>query len=355
MGILSIKKWTGFACVIGIALLFAGCVREAVPEFRELPPETEQVKKRAASLAALWGRDAVRSVLLQEQDLRYYRNDRDGLTARLKAMNVNHACLVVESPEILESRSSREDLTGMITAMAGAGISSDVVLPQYAFLRTRPANSLIRWFSGDETPLDEAVSCVVRMRDCLPDNVPAPGLTVWAGLHRLTRNNEALPPGTIYRWSESDYGAGSDNDLLMKKFIADLAVWRERAHKQNVRFSVAIPAFYHARARAGELSRGLVSDFLTAADTVLVIGYGEKPSEYLRSLQDVLKSDSSGRIRCGMVLAGHMSDNTGALRRRSWQDFFQILSVMHQNCGSAAGYGGMVLVPWQSVELLQER
>lgn len=342
------------AGVLLLTVLSAGCLSNAEPEFRQLPPESETVRTRAAEVAALWGQDAVRSVLLREHDLTYYRNDLPRLTARLKALKVNHAYLSAETLDVLNSRSKRTDLTAVITALAGAGIACDLAIPQHLFPARRPATVFCRAFSGTN-PMDKAVRDAIRLKKYLPDNVPAPGVTVWAGIHRFTKDNEQLPPGAVYRWSESDYGAGSDNNKMMKQLLQDLAGWRNAAHAGKVRFTAAIPVFYHDKAQSGELTKGLVKDFLSVADTVLVIGYGEKPSDYLRSLQNVLREDHSGRIRCGMVLSGHMSESVGALRRRSWQDFFKILTVMHRSCGAMPGYGGMVLIPWQSVELLQER
>ena len=342
------------AGVLLLTILSAGCLSNDTPEFRQLPPESEMVRTRAAAVAALWGQDAVRSVLLREHDLTYYGNDLPRLTARLKALKVNHAYLAVETPEVLSGGSKRAALTAVITALAGAGISCDIAIHQHLFPARRPATVFHRAFSS-ANPMDEAVRDAIRLKKHLPKNVPAPGITVWAGIHRFTQNNEELPPGAVYRWSESDYGAGSDNDKMMKQLLQDLAGWRKAAHAGKVRFAAAIPVFYHNKAQSGELTKGLVKDFLSVADTVLVIGFGEKPSDYLRSLQNVLREDHTGRIRCGMVLSGHMSESVGALRRRSWQDFFKILTVMHRSCGSMPGYGGMVLIPWQSVELLQER
>lgn len=343
------------AFVCGATVLFAGCVTVPEPDFRDLPPESAQIRGRAEALGAMWRKDAVRSVLLREQDLRYYRDDRQALMSRLRALSVNHAYLAAESMEILMDRSERADLTAMIQSMSKAGIACDIVLPQHLFLSRRAGSFLLRVWAAGESPLAEAVAAASSLKTFLPEDVPAPGVTVWAALHRMTKDNENLPPGAIYRWNEADYGPGSDNDRIMALFLADLAAWQKLAASRGVRFSVAFPAFYHEKARQGGLTKGLVTDFLAVADTVLVIGYGAKPSEYLRSLDGVLKDDAAGRIRCGMVLSGHMSESVGALRRRSWQDFFQILTVMHQRCEMRPGYGGMVLIPWQSVELLQER
>ena len=336
-------------------IFVAGCRSGAAPDFRALPPESEKVRARANEFAALWGQDASRSVLFRENDFAYYNENLAGLTARLRAMKVNHAYLAAESLDVLDSRSKRAAMLDMITAFSDAGITCDIVLPQHLFPGRRSGNFFGRVFGSGETPFREALQYAVRMKRYLPDQVPAPGVTVWAALHRFTASNELLPAGSRYRWSENDYGTGSDNDIIMKQFMADLAVWREMAKVDNVPFSVAIPAFYHSKAAAGELSAGRVKDFLAVADTVLVMGYGERPSDYLRAIREVLRDDASGRIRCGMVLSGHMSESVGAIRRRSWQDFFKILSAMHQSCKKQPGYGGMVLIPWQSVELLQER
>lgn len=338
-----------------LTVLAAGCINAPEPEFRQLPPESELVRKRAAEVAALWSRDAIRSVLLRKHDMTCYRNDLPRLTERFRALKVNHACLAVESLQSLKSGDERESLTAMISALTGAGIRCDIVIPQHLFPARRSATVFHRAFNDSIDPMDDVISRILQLKKYLPENVPAPGIMVWAGIHRFTRNNEQLPPGTMYRWDENNYGAGSDNDKMMHQLLQNLADWQKAAHAENLRFTAAIPVFYHEKARAGQLTKGLVKDFLAVADTVLVIGYGEKPSEYLRSLQGVLQENNSGRILCGMVLSGHMSESVGALRRRSWQDFFKILTVMHRSCGSKPGYGGMVLIPWQSVELLQER
>ena len=81
-------KWGPLAGALLLAVLAAGCVSDPAPEFRQLPPESETVRKRAAEVAALWGQDSVRSVLLREHDQASYRNDLSRLTARLKALKV---------------------------------------------------------------------------------------------------------------------------------------------------------------------------------------------------------------------------------------------------------------------------
>ena len=337
----------------GILGLGAGCRSDAEPEYRELPPVSEKIRERADALARIWSADPVRSVLLRESDLASYRTCGADLVERLRLLKVNCVEIAVESPDAF-SGSRRKLLTGAITALGEGGIRCELVLAPHDFVEERPMPILLR-LSGPDDPFEEVLAYAVRINRDLPEKHPVSGITIRADVHRFTDKDPRLAAGQLYRWRENDYGIGSDNDLMMRQFLTRLAGWRALAVKENLKFNVAIPALYHEKASAGQLSKGKVTDFLAVADRVIVLGYGTKPSEYLASIRTALAAGRDRRIRCGMVLSGHVSDSGGAIRRRNWEDFVRILSAMHEACAAMPGYGGMGLIPWQSVELLQEK
>ena len=344
-----------FAGSMTLALcLIAGCRSDETPEYRTLPPVSDKIRGRAEALAQVWRADPVRSVLLNETDLASYRHCCPQLVERLRLLGVDHAGIAVESPDAF-SGSRRKLLTGMIAALGEGGIRCDLVLAPHQFVEERPMPIFSR-LSGGGDPFDDVLRDAVRLNRDLPEKHPLAGIAIRADVHRLTETNPHLPVGMLYRWRESDYGIGSDNDLMMKLFLQRCADWRKLAAGEGLKFHVAVPAFYHEKASAGQLSKGKVTDFLAVADTVTVIGYGTKPTEYLASLQHVLAAGGRDRrVRCGIALSGHVSDAGGAIRRRNWEDFLRILSAMHPVFAASPAYGGMVLAPWQSVELLQER
>lgn len=342
--------------LLSVAALLAaltGCGGGKSVEYRGMPQVTQLLADRADALAQLWRNDPVRSVLLRESDLEYYQNNRKGLLVRLRLMRVNHVCVAVETAGLF-SGDLRRMLRETVGDLGVAGIRCSLALSPYRFQPSRPMPILLR-LGGLDDPFEEVFSSVLRFNADLPENARLTGVMIRADVHRFNESNPNLPPGQLYRWRENDYGIGSDNDIMMRECFRKLAEWRARAAEKHLKFAVAIPALYHEKAAAKELSKGTVKDFLSVADDVIVLGYGSKPSLYLQSLRRALKGTSGRKVCCGIVLAGHVSASSGALRRRNWDDFLRIVTVLHQTLSPMPGYGGMMLMPWQSIELLQER
>lgn len=339
--------------LVCVSAVLAGCGGGEPVEYRGLPPVSENVADRSDALAQVWRSDPMRGVMLREADLDYYRNVRPALLVRLRLLRVNYVCIAVESAELF-SGNLRRTLLDTITDLGGAGIRCGLVISPYRFQRSRPMPILLR-LNGLDDPFEDVFTAALRVNRDLPENCRLTGVMVRVDVHRFNEANPNLPPGQLYRWRENDYGIGSDNDVMMRECFRKLAEWRERAKAHQLKFSVAIPAFYHERALAKDLSKGTVSDFLSVADAVVVLGYGNKPSSYQQSLRRAVDGTSGRRVCCGVVLSGHVSEASGALRRRDWDDFMRIFSAMHQTLSSMPGYCGMLLIPWQGIELLQER
>ena len=339
--------------LLSVAALLTGCGGGKPVEYRGMPQVTQLVADRADALAQVWKADPVRSVLLRESDLEYYRNNRKGLLVRLRLMRVNFVCIAVETAGLF-SGDSRRMLLETVTDLGGAGIRCGLALSPYRFQPSRPMPILLR-LNGLDKPFEEVFDSALRLNGDLPENCRLTGILIRADVHRFNEGNPDLPPGQLYRWRETDYGIGSDNDIMMQDFLRNLAEWRTRAAAQQMKLAVAIPALYHEKASAKELSKGTVKDFLAVADHVIVLGYGGKPSLYLGSLRRALTGTEGKKVCCGMVLSGHVSESSGAIRRRDWDDFLRIVTAVHESIAPMPGYGGMLLIPWQSIELLQER
>ncbi len=337
------------AVLAGLFFLTSGCRVQEAPEYQSLPPVTEEMRSRGRELVKLWEKEPLRAVLLRELDLSLYHNCRKDLVERLKLLQVNYVYMNVESADLF-SWGRRDLLLDMIESLGEVGIRSDLVLVQEAFLEERHRGGR----SADRL-LEEVFDEAVRINRRLPDEYPAAGITIRPCLHLLTGSNLRLPVGQMYRWSEDDYGIGSDNDLMIKDFIKCLNGMRLRAHEENLKFSVVLPAFYHERAVKGDLELGKSTDFLKHADRIIVTGHGNVPSEYLASLRGLYKGVGEPNIICGLVFSDHVSRQDGSLRRRDWRDFLRITGYMQQNLNGSPAWGGMALVPFQSINFLLGR
>ena len=345
-------------CFGAILCAVSGCRSENPAEFIRPPSVTETQRMEAERLSKLWSADKECGMLLRERTRIAYAEAPDALSERLRNFGVKCVYLTLENRGALSGKGFSEILR-TVTALGDAGLRCNLVLYPHEILPERAHAAPLRWFSKDD-PFSDLLDLAVRINSRLPEKHPVCGITVWSGVHRLNLSHPRLPAGLLYRWDESDYGIGSDNDLLMQDFFRHLPDWKQKAAEHHLEFTVAVPSFYIERAGSGDLSVGNMSDFLKTADKVLVLGYGAKPSIYLQSLRKAFPGGHEtgriqGRILCGMVLADHVSDNRESIRRRDWNDFVRILQAMHADLAQKPDFGGMVLMPFDGIELLLER
>ncbi len=235
---------------------------------------------------------------------------------------------------------------------AQRSIGCEVALPQSKFVQRRSGNVFQREF-GEERPLFAAVEALRGFNDSLDDGARLAGVTILAEMHRFNLASPELPSNALYLWGDQSYGVGRDNDILMKRMLDDFRLCKELAGAK-LPLTLAVPAFYHERAAAGDLSCGKISDFLAVADRVVVFGHGSRPTDFLESVTTELKEGAAKKILIGVNLAGHASSNNIELRRRDWDDMAKIAEFLSTRARRYPSFDGLVLGPFKTLELLWE-
>ncbi len=335
---------------VAAALLFTSC--SSAPRQLPAPPVSEMMKTRAAEFRTALAADPIRGTNLSETDLRFYAGRPVLLTERLELLGINRIYVMADSLAIFEG-DMRSTLVELAYAAANSRIGVELVFPQSKFVQMRSGNVFQRKF-GEERPLFAAVEAARKFSDSLDGDAKLVGVTVAAEMHTFTLASPELPSNALYLWGDKSYGIGHDNDVLMRQMLADFKHCRELLGP-NLPLTLAIPAFYHERASAGELSCGKVSDFLAVADRVLVIGYGSRPTDFLESVTSELASaGAEKRLLIGVNVAGHASVNRADLRRRDWNDMEKIAAFLAGRARRYPSFGGLVLGPFKTLELLWE-
>ena len=351
-------KFFGY-CLAAAALLTAlfasGCTSTPEPPPPTLAPISSNMRQRAAEWNAVWQDFSIRGVVITPVTRNFYRNRDDRLIERIAMLGVNQLYLPVQNRGDLDDLIESGRLGALVRQAAAAGIGTELVLIQQDFMPQRYGSVIRRRRSGNSEPLPEAIDRILQYNANAAPEEQLVGVTVAASIHTFTPGAENLPANLLYLWHPGRYGIGSDNDLLMAEWFQLLTrISRQTARKLPL--TAAFPVFYQTRAAAGELSAGSVADFLELCDRAWVIGTGTRPSAMLSSLRQAADSvREDRRVICGTRLASHLSEDSGALRRRDWQDLVRSMTSQAnalKDCGSAAG---MVVDSWDELEWLWEQ
>ncbi len=343
------KLQSVFAAAAAV-LLMTSCA--APTRMLPVPPLTELMKTRAEEFRASLAADPIRGTILSENDLMFFAGRPVLLTERLALLGMNRIYVMADSTAIFENESGAA-LEELVYAAANQKIGVEVVFPQGKFVQMRSGNVFQRKY-GEERPLFAAAEAARKFNDSLEDDAKLAGVGVIAEMHTFTLASPELPSNALYLWGDKSYGIGHDNDVLMQQMLVDFAHFRKLAGP-DLPLTLAIPAFYHERAVAGDLSCGKVADFLAIADRVAVIGYGSRPTEFLESVTSELASaGSEKRLLIGVNVAGHTSAHSAELRRRDWNDMAKIAAFLAGRARRYPAFDGLVLGPYKTLELLWE-
>ena len=235
-------------------------------------------------------------------------------------------------------------------------LDCEIVVDLFSFYPRREGNRVISIFRPDSPDLAEMVERIIEHIGKDRAYATVDGITVVVNPHRFSNKNLDLPKNLNYMWSNDTFGPGLDNDQLMKmalKVLHDLPEF-----PANVQLTVAVPDFYNELAKEGKLSCGRFSDFVSCRPTpprLMVIGYGNKPSELVKVIHDELATPGipPGRVLVLTEMAPHTSVDAGRMRRRDWADFLRIITHVRQESEQHPAFGGLVVGPLGILKILQ--
>ncbi len=346
----TLKSLTVYALSLLTVIAAAGCSSaNSTPEIAyRLEP---QMVKRGKMLDKAMNSQPVRGTVLGSKGLEFYAAHAPVLIQRLKTLGINRIYVEISPEELFDNGLAL--LTGLAEAAKADNIGCEALLMQKDYVQCNTGRVWKRKF-GSREPLLDAMRKLRKLYDAMSPEERFSGVTVVSQIHLFTLAGSVLPSNAIYLWSDEAYGPGRDNDLLLRQNISLLKECRRTAG--NIPFAVAIPSFYHERAVKKELTCGKVTDFLAIADKVLIMGEGSKPTEFANSFNNEFKAAAkySKRVIMGVNLAAHTAGSKDAIRKRDWQDFVNIVGFLTRHGENYPAFGGMVFIPWNSLESLYE-
>jgi len=340
------KKFYLFCAVL--ALLTAGCRTKDVEVF-ELPPNAspETIKERATQLAETMQQAKSRGIVVRGSmaDTLTDKKTREILD-NISRCGFNRVYIEIDSPRLIRNDKFKK----FIAAATDAKLRVELMLFQRNYVYHRVDSALRNWFVGHEV-LAEAAKEFSDFNQSLPQGKRISGITVVMEVHTFTLTNPDRPKDLLYSWSEKTYGIDNENDHVMRLAFAELREVKKQL--DNLPLTVAIPDFYHEKAKDKQLSCGTINDFLEIADKVIVVNSGNKAKEAAEVVDNELSdANQAKRILVGVNLAEHTSVENGALRRRDWQDFCKISAYLNKKWGEYPSYGGIVIGPWILIDSL---
>lgn len=346
------KTYFAFPAFLLLALLFAGCghtpVRSTFPA--SLPPhmaESVTAAQRAEKFKSITADLKIRGIGIYPAAFAGSFTDDEVLTS-ISQLGFNRIYCCLTSEQEFDER-----LTGFLTAAAAKGIPVELVLSQQDFYRQYRGNRLIRNFFIQYPDLLEAVQEYVEYNAELPENIRFAGLTIILTPHLFNGNNTERIRGNLYRWDEKRYGIGEDNDMLMREsleYAIKIAAVPGIGH-----LTIAIPDFFHEAAVEGKLSCGKITDFTAIANKVAVINSANLPSKLPGMIAgELAAAGSDGKVLAVLPLAGHISQTTGRLRRRNWDDFRRSLENLIRKSSGYESFDGVIISPLAVLEYLRQ-
>lgn len=333
-----------------LALFFTACTT--------VPPEpvaksTPAVRARGEELAKLLETLPFRATVLEFSTLLLPDEAAaDLLCSKIKELGFNHLLIRLSSLDEIRSH----ELRMLIDAANRQSLLLEPLLLQTDFVTRHRGNAFKRMFLAESPTLIDAVRELVIRNQRAPENQKIAGIAVSIAPHLFTENNPNRPQGLLYAWDPARFGAGLDNDQIIRqtfRMLSDI-----EAQCAPLPLIVGVPDFYHELAESQKISKGTLSDFFNLSPRhpiIMLENSGNKPSELVNTVQTELNCPKArGRLVIGINLAEHTAVNTGALRRRDWNDFLRSLRYAVTQFQKCKNFNGLVLGPFSMIETLQQ-
>ena len=204
-----------FAFAVFCALFAAGCTSSGTGEgIVYAPPRADAatLAKRSGELAAALAPCEVRGLAFYPENLRKLHLDSPDEFLNLAGQfGFNRFYVCLTSPDSLE----HPGLPVLLEAAERAGYPVEAVLPESNYVIGRRGNWLLKLFVPGGTTLEKMLEHI-REFEAESKGFRFSGITVIAEPHLFTMSNIHRPKEQVYAWSESTYGPGLDNDMMMK-------------------------------------------------------------------------------------------------------------------------------------------
>jgi len=343
----------------GIAVLFSGCETET-PR-RIVPPislpirqATESVQaSRAEALRKLMAPLPVRGIMLYRGAMTENMEiTAEMLVDRLQLLGFNRVFVTITSETELD-----ETLRDFIIEASRRGMPVEIVVSVLDFHYRYRGNSVKRLFRKYPPNLQEITQLIAKFQEeKLPRDVRIVGIVPVVEVQLFNDHRADHPQRIVYRWSDSTYGPGLDNDMMVRA-MRDLLMILPK-FSGGIPITPEVPDFFHEKAEAGLLTFGTITDFMALSSTgnrVILRSSGNKPTECAALVAEELADGETagGEILVEVNLAQHTSVTGGQLRRRDWKDFLHSMDYLLKTESEHSSFRGLIVGPLSAIEFMR--
>ena len=244
----------------------------------------------------------------------------------------------------------------LLVAAENANIKTEIVMDLFSFYSRKGSNTIWSFLLPDTPGIPEMVKLIIKRFKSDKAYSTLDGIAIVINPHRFTIKNLDYPKGVYFAWSESSYGAGKDNDEIVKLSLELVRNLPEMP--EGLRLSIAVPDFYDTLVEEGKLTCGTVADFAKARNDdpkMIVLCHGNVATELKRGPEDELKNQEiiNNKILLLVQVANHTSVRSGKIRRRDWNDLTKIMLVMRENAEKHDTFEGIISGPFGIIKTIQ--
>ncbi|MEA4862919.1 MAG: hypothetical protein AB7F40_07525 [Victivallaceae bacterium] len=343
------------------ALLAAGCASfKFIPAdnaTKILPKTDARLTQRAAELKAMIAKGGHNGAFLSGETVSFFGMIPDDLAKRLEMLGLNEAYVRYDRDFFADSDYA-DVLSGLIAAMKRRGITVYLAVKMSDGVWKRSDNCFRRnWI---DPLVDEVVKHFAPRLAGFQEDYPEgsfDGVMFEFDMEAFDKSNLDMPPGQIYGWSDTSYGLGQDNDLLVQSGFEMLAKIKAKlaAREMKLIYGVAAPSYIPEKQAAGELTKGSVSDFLATADFAIFDTRESGSNDIVRKADALLKNAPAHKVGVWLPLSRHAETGVPALRRRSFKQFCVGLGNVIGSCAGLPAYRGAAFDGFDALQDIWEK
>ncbi|MBO5991379.1 MAG: hypothetical protein J6R00_07005 [Lentisphaeria bacterium] len=341
------------AAVLFSGVFLCGCFSHTAPEPQKpaftpvMRVSDRMVARRKAAFKNIVKNIGVRGIAVYPGSWKHVPAQE--VISKISAYGFNRIYFVITSECEIDGK-----LYELFAQAEKAKIGAHILLRQRDYFSPWQGNAFVRMFKTSYPQLVEVSKEIADLNEELVDDKTGrvAGFSILLEPHRFT--TVAHRRGGVdgcFIWSEKTFGAGLDNDMLMKKSMADARA----AAKSAVPFTPAIADFYHDWAVGGKLSTGTVDSIAALSTTgtpeVLLLSSGNKPTEVPKGLSAEF-AQGKCRIIPVMLVADHLSVDKDRFRRRNYTDFLRGVKYGTEKMAENPNLAGFVTGPLRALEYM---
>lgn len=340
----------------GAMVLAGGCGGPAFLEREQaetiLPQITPELESRVNEFRTMMADNQATGVFINDETMNFFAAIPDQLAKRLAVLGITEV-YVNYNGEFFSNGSYQTALAQLLAALKNHNIKAGLAFKMSDAVWKRSANFIVRNFINPKHDMLGEITDRIKTFNRRYPETPFTGVVFDMNVEDFSGHNLAVPGGQIYGWSDTTFGPGRDNDMLVKDGFAMLAEIRRALPGINIGCLFSSELNYYAE--NGALSTGKAADFAAAADTLFIRINASASAEIVRTAAALFAQGGEKQISLYLELAIHAENDRPALRRRSFLQFMTGLSAVDSGCGKYPEFRGLAFDSFAGLEDIWEK